>query len=195
MLKKVYKKLILVLLSTIILTTTLFALIACDNTTNTTNSTNNSSPTNPFNDTIRLHIRANSNTTQDQSIKYKVRDNVLDFLASELGHITQLNTAKRYIRARLNRINTIATTTLRQNNFLYSANSYFAVSHFPRITYQFGTLQAGYYHALIIKLGKSNGNNWWCVIYPPLCFVPSFNQSGTEGFRYRSFFWDRIRGH
>ena len=153
-----------------------------------------SSPINPVDGIIRLHIIANSNNSGDIATKLTVRDNVLDFLNGELVHLTDVNTAMRYIRGRLNQITGIANRVLMQSGSNQRATSRFGVTHFPTIAYQSGTLQAGYYNALIIYLGAGAGSNWWCVIYPPLCFLPSTNQTGGEGIRYRSFIWDRVSG-
>jgi len=145
----------------------------------------------PHPDIIRLHIRANSNNRRDQEVKLLVRDAVLAFLEDELAAKQSVDAAMRHIRSRLSRIESITDGILTREGVRYISAARFDVTHFPRITYESGTLAAGYYNALIITLGASGGSNWWCVIYPPLCYVPS-NVQGGEGFRYRSFIWDRI---
>ena len=152
------------------------------------------SQTNPFDGIIRLHIMANSNTRDDINLKLQVRDSVLNFLDNELDGVTSVAVAKRYINSNLATIEAVATSTLLRGRAGYRATARFKVTYFPQITYALGMLQAGYYNALVIELGNSNGSNWWCVIYPPLCFLPSTAQDGYSGFRYRSFIWDRIVG-
>jgi len=147
---------------------------------------------NPFDNIIRLHIRANSDELHCQNIKYGVRDSVLEFLELELADFTDHQAAKQHIRSNKSRIRAVSNDAIRQQGSIYIARIDFGVTHFPTITYASGTLQQGYYHALIIHIGIGAGSNWWCVIYPPLCFFSSDAYGGTGTIRYRSFFWDRI---
>jgi len=148
---------------------------------------------NPYEGIIRLHIRANSNSADDLNLKLEVRNAVLDFLDGELDGIVDVSVAKGRISSRLRAVEGVASGVLLRARVGYRATASFTVTHFPRVEYQNGTLASGYYYALVVMLGEAGGNNWWCVIYPPLCFVVSGMQDG-EGFRYRSFIWDRITG-
>jgi len=152
----------------------------------------NNSRSNPFNNIIRLHVRANSDEAICQAVKLQVRDAVLEFVNSELAQVLDHATAKGYIRQRLSRIRVKANSAVRTAGQPHTTRAEFGVRHFPTIQYTSGILQAGYYHALIIYIGTGSGSNWWCVIYQPLCFAVSDAQGGNDGFRYRSFVWDRI---
>ena len=122
-------------------------------------------------DYLRLHIRANSNSVEDQNVKYKVKNKVVDILAplvvgvkskSELQEVLIKN--ERYIEVEVDGF-------LKSNGFFYKCNMEINNEFFPTRTYGDVTLGADYYDALIINLGSGVGDNWWCVIYPPLCFV------------------------
>ncbi|MCH5161282.1 MAG: stage II sporulation protein R [Clostridiales bacterium] len=130
---------------------------------------------------LRLHIRANSNSDIDQSVKLAVRDAVNEYIENNI-HKSSFDEAYREIGARLNVLDEIASGVLTRHGFTYGAKSYLSNEYFPTRTYGDTTVQEGYYDALIIELGKAEGDNWWCVIYPPLCY-------GDNGkFEYKSFF-------
>ncbi len=128
---------------------------------------------------LRLHIRAHSNATVDQTVKLKVRDAVNDFIAGNIRKST-FEEAYAEIGANLGAITDIANGVLRRNGFYYGARARLNNEYFPSRMYKDVTVPAGYYDALIIELGDGKGDNWWCVVYPPLCY--------GEDFEYKSFF-------
>ena len=119
-------------------------------------------------DVFRLHIIANSDTPADQSIKLTVRDEVL----KSLPEFSSREESKEYIEAHLDEIDQLATKVLRENGFEYSAKSYCGKFEFPEKTYADTVYPQGEYSALRIVLGEGAGQNWWCVIFPPLCIAP-----------------------
>ena len=131
---------------------------------------------------LRLHIRANSNSAVDQSVKLKVRDAVNEYIENNV-HKSSFDEAYRDIGARLAVIDGIATAVLARNGFSYGAKSKLCNEYFPTRVYGNTTVPEGYYDALIVELGEAKGDNWWCVIYPPLCYGES-----DEEFEYKSFF-------
>jgi stage II sporulation protein R len=120
---------------------------------------------------LRIHVRANSNSEFDQNVKYKVKDDIVNFLTPLLVEGTTVQRAKSIVQKELKKIEQNAEKVLVANNFYYKAKASFKEENFPTRTYDDLTLESGYYQALIVELGEGEGDNWWCVIYPPLCFV------------------------
>lgn len=115
---------------------------------------------------IRLHIIADSDDEDDQNVKLKVRDAVLADVRSRLS-----NGANRTdIINELDNIEETALRTLSENGFEYGARAEYGKFEFPRKTYKSMTLPSGEYYGLRVVLGSGQGHNWWCVMYPPLCF-------------------------
>ena len=130
-------------------------------------------------DLLRLHIRANSNDKADQSVKLKVRDEINAYISDNITKST-FDEAYSEIGERLDIISQIADNTLRANGYCYGATAKLSYEYFPSRMYKDVTVPEGFYDALIVELGSGKGDNWWCVIYPPLCY--------GEDFKYKSFF-------
>lgn len=122
-------------------------------------------------DYLRLHIRANSNSETDQNIKYEIKDEVMKLLTPYLCNIESKKKAIEIVNRYLNNIINSCLNLLQQKGFNYSITIKIANEFFPTRTYSNTTLESGYYDAVIVELGEANGDNWWCVMYPPLCFV------------------------
>jgi stage II sporulation protein R len=143
---------------------------------------------------FRLHILANSNSTQDQQVKLKVRDAVLE-AAKGISECENADEAEEYIENNLQIILETANETLAKNGFNYTATAEIGNFSFPEKSYKDVTYPAGDYEALRIILGEGNGDNWWCVMFPPLCL--SEIDGDTEEVEYTSFFaelWKMIFG-
>ncbi len=119
---------------------------------------------------LRIHIRANSNSEEDQNIKYKVRDLVVTYITPKVENIQSKDEVVDLLNSENKSLTLIINEFLRQNGFDYDCNISINNEFFPTRTYDDLTLDADYYDALIINLGSGAGNNWWCVVYPPLCF-------------------------
>lgn len=130
-------------------------------------------------DLLRLHIRANSNSDEDQGVKLKIRDAVNEYIDANIKKDT-FDEAYAEIKDSLKKLSYIASSVLEDNGFRYSATARLVNEYFPTRMYDDVTVPEGYYDALIIELGKAEGDNWWCVIYPPLCY--------GEDFKYKSIF-------
>lgn len=124
------------------------------------------------NKVLRLHILANSNSAFDQNLKLKVRDKVVEFLTPKLKESKNLSQTKEIISNNLTAIKDIAEQVVLQDSD-YSVNVSLATSSFPTKYYEDFSFPAGTYEALKIVIGEGNGNNWWCVMFPPLCFTDS----------------------
>ena len=124
---------------------------------------------------LRIHIRANSNAEEDQTVKYKVKDGIVEFLTPLLAECKTKTAAEKTINDHLKEIEEIADAVLIENGYTYGSSAKIKSELFPTRVYEKITLESGYYDALIINLGDGAGDNWWCVVYPPLCFVGSGN--------------------
>lgn len=122
-------------------------------------------------DYLRLHIRANSNAEVDQAVKYIIKDKMVEFLTPHLASVASKEKAIEIIENYSPAIKSLCFDILQAKGFNYSVNIRIANEFFPARTYINTTLDSGYYDAVIVELGKAEGDNWWCVMYPPLCFV------------------------
>lgn len=138
-------------------------------------------------DYLRIHVRANSNSQTDQSIKYKVKDEVVRFITPYAAQCTDKEKAMEIISGILPEIEKVCDRVLKANGFTYSSKASVRAEEFPTRVYGDLTLENGLYDALIIELGSGSGDNWWCVIYPPLCFT-----SSSASVQYRSAIMDII---
>ena len=120
---------------------------------------------------LRIHIRANSNSGEDQAVKYMVRDEVVKFLTPVVAEAETREAAIRLMNENLSGIERCADGVLRAHGFTYGARAELKDEEFPTRVYGEYTLEAGIYQALIVYLGSGTGDNWWCVVYPPLCFA------------------------
>jgi len=134
---------------------------------------------------LRLHIRANSNSHEDQAVKYLVKQEIIDSFAPIFSQVASRGQAMAVLSSNIARIQDISNAVLREAGFRYSTRAVLRSEHFPTRNYHDLTLPAGYYDALIVELGAGLGDNWWCVVYPPLCFLNN-NIGGERGVVYRS---------
>lgn len=126
---------------------------------------------------LRIHIRADSNETGAQAVKYQVRDAVVQYLTPIVANCQTKEQATSQISQRLLSIQAVANSVLQAQNISYSAQASVKTESFPTRVYGEYTLPSGEYTALIIALGTGQGDNWWCVVYPPLCFVAPTGQN------------------
>lgn len=139
---------------------------------------------------LRIHIRANSNLQVDQNVKYKIKDAVVTVLTPHIANCESFEEVKSVMRDNLDLIDQTANAILLQNGFSYTAKSKLCQEEFPTRSYNGYTLEAGFYDAIIVELGEAKGDNWWCVVYPPLCFTSTQNGSNVV---YRSRILDMIQ--
>lgn len=140
---------------------------------------------------LRFHVLANSDSEEDQVVKYQVRDAVLAWLEEELQIIEEKQEAEflekrsdegrsgvldgreetmKLLQGRLAELETVADDVLEEAGMAYRASAEVTRCYFPDRTYGSCTFAAGWYDALRIRLGEAKGQNWWCVLYPRLCF-------------------------
>lgn len=140
---------------------------------------------------LRIHIRADSNDDDDQAVKMLVKEAVTNYLTGALDGVNTFDEAYGILEKSLDEIESRAEEVLTDNGFFYGAEAELNNEFFPTRAYENVVVESGFYDALIINLGSGKGDNWWCVIYPPLCFVST---EAGEGFKYKSKIkelWDK----
>lgn len=123
------------------------------------------------NSVFRLHVLANSDSKEDQNLKYKVRDNLLSYMNSICSNCKSKQEAIRLVEENKDSFKEIALHTIQEQGYSYSVNINIGNFEFPTKNYGDISLPAGYYDALRVEIGEAKGQNWWCVMFPPLCFV------------------------
>ncbi len=118
---------------------------------------------------LRLHIIANSDSQEDQALKLKIRDTILNETGDLFLGVTELENAEKQASEHIDEFTQIANRVIKENGFDYSANVTLGDCFFETREYETFTLPAGNYRSLIIELGKAEGKNWWCVIFPSVC--------------------------
>ena len=120
---------------------------------------------------FRLHVIANSDSAQDQELKYKVRDALISYMNTLSMDLSNKDDVIKTTKENLIAFKNIAKDVIAENGFDYDVNVEVGNFEFPTKTYGDISLPSGYYDALRVKIGNSQGQNWWCVMFPPLCFV------------------------
>lgn len=124
---------------------------------------------------FRLHVIANSNSEEDQNLKYKVRDCILEYFKSISLNLNNKEEVVNLIQQNLSNIENIAQEKIYAEGFNYPVEIEIGNFYFPTKTYGDISFPPGYYDSLRIKIGNSSGENWWCVMFPALCFVSPQN--------------------
>ncbi|WP_427337808.1 stage II sporulation protein R [Caloranaerobacter sp. DY30410] len=123
------------------------------------------------NNLIRFHVIANSDSPEDQQLKLKVRDRIINEMNSKFEKVSSLGESKKIILDNLDTIEYIAKKQIREAGKNYDVNVQFGEYDFPTKSYGNFTLPAGKYQAVRVVIGEGKGKNWWCVMFPPLCFI------------------------
>lgn len=126
---------------------------------------------------IRLHVIANSDSKTDQSLKLKVRNEIIEFMEGQ----DSLDSSRDYIDKNLTEIEEIAESMISKQGFDYGAKAERKVTFIKEKSYDDLVLPAGNYETLNITLGRGRGENWWCVIFPQLCLIGAEDAEAPEG--------------
>ncbi|MBQ4544419.1 MAG: stage II sporulation protein R [Oscillospiraceae bacterium] len=118
---------------------------------------------------VRLHVIANSDSAEDQALKLRVRDEILEYVSDLTKSCENIDEAKHVISKNLSELERIADSVISENGFGYTSRAELSNVYFPTRVYDSFSLPAGNYDALRIHLGTGQGKNWWCVLFPPLC--------------------------
>lgn len=157
---------------------------------------------------IRLHVVANSDAAEDQQIKLRVRDAIVESLRQGMAEVLDAEQAKAYLRQQLPQLEALANRVLREAGFSETAVVSLNTEAFPTRDYNTFSLPAGVYEALRVTIGEGEGRNWWCVVFPEFC-VPATAEgvedvavsngfpdtlgetlTGSDGYRVRFFLLD-----
>ena len=123
------------------------------------------------NSVFRLHVLANSDSKEDQELKLLVRDNLLDYMNKLCSSCKTKSEAIEIVKQNKEQFKQIAIDTIRNAGYSYDVTINIGNFEFPTKNYGDISLPAGYYDALRVEIGEAKGQNWWCVMFPPLCFV------------------------
>lgn len=120
---------------------------------------------------IRFHVIANSDTQYDQDLKLKVRDSILAYISPKLKNSSSIEESRKILKENDKKILEISQNVVKSYGYNYGVRSTFCKTNFPIKTYGNITLPQGRYEAYRVIIGQGKGQNWWCVMFPPLCFV------------------------
>lgn len=123
------------------------------------------------NSLIRFHVIANSDSDEDQNLKIKVKNEVIDYLYPYLNDSGSLDESREIIKSKMSDVQCIAEKVIKDNNYNYGVKVQLSRENFPEKSYGNIVLPQGNYEAFRIIIGSGQGRNWWCVMFPPLCFV------------------------
>ena len=141
---------------------------------------------------VRLHVLANSDSEEDQTLKLQVRDAVLAAADGLMNGVTDTDTALRVTQDQLPQLQAAAQQCVWQNGYHYPVTVSLCEMYFTTRTYSAGTLPAGWYNALRVQIGTGEGQNWWCVVFPSLC-VPAATEQ-VEDVAVGAGFSDNLSG-
>ena len=122
---------------------------------------------------FRLHIIANSDSEEDQNLKLLVRDNIINYMNTLISNSNSKNDIISIVSNHIEDFKNIALETIHSHGYNYTINISIGNFYFPTKSYGDISFPSGHYDALKIEIGESIGQNWWCVLFPPLCFVNS----------------------
>ena len=123
------------------------------------------------NSLIRFHVLANSDSEEDQKLKLKVKDKIINYLYSYLKNSKSLEESRKILMEKENYVSELANKVIKENGYSYSVKTELGYENFPEKSYGSIILPQGKYEAFRIIIGKGEGHNWWCVMFPPLCFT------------------------
>lgn len=124
---------------------------------------------------LRFHVLANSDSEEDQKLKLSVRDAVLAYLEKEMPSQMDVEQTKLWMREHVREIEQTGLDAVEEQGYDYPVNAAVTTCWFPDKTYGDLTFPQGNYEALRVEIGAAKGHNWWCVLYPGLCFMDSVN--------------------
>ena len=120
---------------------------------------------------FRFHVLANSDSKEDQALKIQVKEAVISYMKGELPRSDSVEMTREWAKSHLEEIVMVSEEILNRAGYDYTVNAEVTVCDFPEKTYGDITFPSGEYEALRIEIGEAKGQNWWCVLYPNLCFI------------------------
>ena len=141
---------------------------------------------------IRFRVIANSDTKIDQETKILVRDKVQNKMIEDLKNINSIKDARNILTSNISSYENLINKTLKSNEKDNSYQLNYGLNYFPEKNYKGVKYEEGYYESLVVTLGNGNGNNWWCVLFPPLCLLEAEETEETTEIEYRFFISELI---
>ena len=132
---------------------------------------------------IRLHVVANSDSYEDQALKMEIRDTIVKYMGERLKDSKNISESKQIVNINMDNIKSLINKEIKSYGKNYPVEINFGRYPFPTKSYGDITLPAGNYQALNVSIGKGAGSNWWCVLFPPLCFVDVTHGTVPESVR------------
>jgi len=143
------------------------------------------------NEAIRIRVIANSNSKLDQNIKFKVKDSVQNLLTSQMVDVENIEEARKKIVSNINNIDRIINNLFDNNSYDLPYDIKYGYNYFPKKEYKGVIYEEGYYESLLITLGKGLGDNWWCLLFPPLCLLEG-EETNLNDVEYKSYIKELI---
>ena len=140
---------------------------------------------------IRIRIIANSNSFKDQFIKGQVRDSLQLEINEMLANVKTIEEARSILNKNLKKFDFVVEKVLKRNNVDLNYNINYGMNYFPEKEFKGVNYNEGYYESIVVTLGKGKGNNWWCVLFPPLCLMES-EEKDMDDIEYKSFVKEKI---
>ena len=133
-----------------------------------------------YDSVLRLHVLANSDSAEDQELKLCVRDAVLECMSEGLSDCENIEQAKTYVSENIGLITSSAEQCIKENGYDYTVAIETGIEKYPTRNYGKLSLPSGDYYSVKVKIGRSEGQNWWCVLFPPLCIGASMANEPEE---------------
>ena len=143
------------------------------------------------NSAIRVRVVPNSNSVIDQNMKDKVKNYVSNYMSIKLNGITDVDKARDIISNSTDELDKNIKKIFKDNNYDVNFKINFGSNHFPNKVYKGVVYSEGDYESLVVYIGEAKGDNWWCVLFPPLCLLEA-DENDTGEVEYRSFVRDMI---
>ena len=132
-----------------------------------------------YNKLIRLHVLANSDSEEDQALKLKVRDAVLEYTKDAITDCADVKEAKQLIESKKVELQRVCEKAVADEGYCYPVSIELGVEKYPEKTYGSVTLPSGDYYSVRVMIGEAQGHNWWCVLFPPLCVGAAKSERDT----------------
>ena len=133
-----------------------------------------------YDSVVRLHVLANSDSDNDQALKLKVRDAILAYVSPRVIDSTSRSEAIEILQGELESIKSIAAQTIAENGYSYSVDVTLTLEDYPTRNYESMSFPSGEYVSLRVLIGEAEGQNWWCVLFPPLCLSAASEKTQNE---------------
>jgi len=141
---------------------------------------------------IRFRVIANSNSEENEKNKIIVRDEIQTQMITDLNNSNNIEEARTILNNKVSSYENLVSTTLKNNEIDETYKVNYGMNYFPEKNYKGVTYEEGYYESLVVTLGDGLGDNWWCVLFPPLCLLEAEETEETTEVEYKFFIQELI---